>query len=682
MRWYFGHTKRGFGQIPTAQWDFATVFLSKTPLMWQSLPMPRPHFFLLRCVLGGFAALMLCTTWLSASSLAPTSEQEDVKAALGICIGRITGLESFRHPQRGGICTRVKITVLEAIKGHFPAALTIIQRGGMIGGESESTGLTGTFAVGDLRLFYVTKRTDGSLELLRGFAGAENIGSAPPRRGFASQLKLRRVRQLAAADTTTQSTPISGGDFSSQTGVQQANSGTPSNAVGLLADGNNIPARLLAPDRGETIGYLVDVQALPSGITQGQALTAVTQALAAWSAVTGINFRFDGLQNFGQSAAAVSIDDERLRLQLHNSYGEITGSTTLGIGGRATTNVSNTFANTGGGGGQVNGLEFHKTAYGYVVLNHTASSMQTLSTFSEVLCHEVGHSLGMAHSSENPAETDPTLKQAVMYFQAHADGRGATLGSYDGPVIAKVHPPTDTPPYSYDRILPMVTAPAAITTVAGINEIQLFGCDLQTASAALTLVISGPLSGSAGTLSFTGNTLKVTQAGYYSDGSVDPASTSFYVLKWVRFSDGVNASPWTQVRITSIYADSQPAAAPDGLPDSWMTTYFGSTTPSAATLSRAGDDKDKDGLSNLTEFRLGTNPIDASSRLKTLSFNAAALQWSSTPYLLYYIESSPDLTTWTRFGNPSLPTTSTAQSTGSFIPAATARKFYRVQFAP
>ncbi len=66
-----------------------------------------------RLVLGAVAALLLSPAWLPASSLAPTSELEDVKAALGICTGRITALESFRHPQRGGIFTRVKVTVLD-----------------------------------------------------------------------------------------------------------------------------------------------------------------------------------------------------------------------------------------------------------------------------------------------------------------------------------------------------------------------------------------------------------------------------------------------------------------------------------------------------------------------------------------------------------------------------------------
>jgi len=617
-----------------------------------------------------------------ASSLALSTEAEDVRAALGICRGRIAGMEAFRHPQRGGIFTRVRITLLEAIKGVFPATFTVIQRGGVIDGEGESNGLAGAFAVGDERLFHVIRRGDGSLELLRGFAGAEAIGTAPRGRRFASEQRLRRVRRLAADAGAATSTPITGDDFSSETGSQQANSGTPSGTTGLLVDGNGIPARLVLPDRGDPIGYLVDAQALPAGITEEQALAAVSQALAAWSAVTGVTFRYDGLQNFGQSAAAVSTDDERLRIQLHDLFGEITGGSTLGIGGRSATHVSTNFSATGGGGGQVNGLEFHKTTRSYVVLKHTSATMQTLSTFAEVLCHEVGHALGLGHSSENADETDSTLKQAVMYFQVHADGRGAALGSYDGPVVQKVHPPLDTPPYSYDRIMPLVSSPSAITTVSGINEIQLFGCDLQTASAALTLVTTGPSSGSAGTPSFTGNTLKVTQTGYFGDSSVDPATNSSFFRKWVRFSDGVNCSPWTQVRVTAIFEDTRPAGAEDGLPDSWMSTYFGSINPSAGALSRAGDDKDGDGLSNLTEFLLGTSPVDAASRLQMLSFDATTLQWSATPYLLYTVESSSDLLMWTRFGNPTVPTTSIGQASGSFIPAATERRFYRVQFAP
>ncbi len=59
---------------------------------------------------------------------------------------------------------------------------------------------------------------------------------------------------------------------------------------------------------------------------------------------------------------------------------------------------------------------------------------------AELLTHEVGHTLGLAHSSDNPDEPDVSLRDATMYYAAHFDGRGATLRSDDIAAICTLYP--------------------------------------------------------------------------------------------------------------------------------------------------------------------------------------------------------------------------------------------------
>lgn len=613
----------------------------------------------------------------SASSLEPTTEAEDFAAAAGVCRARVVLLEAFRHPARGGIFTRVRLEVLESIKGSFPGTVTVIQRGGSVGGEGESTGLGVDFRMGEDYLLHLGRRSDGTLAVLRGSDGATLLQSKNRTVAATASGKLSRLRQLARREKRKLALP-GGEDFARVSGSPVAASAGATSASGLLVDVSDVPARFIAPDRGEPIGYLVDAQTLPDGISLEVALQAVTNALAAWSAQTGLAFRFDGLADFGMSAADVTTADGRLRLSLHDSYGEIPSSTTLGIGGRAYV-FSGGFDTTGGDGGAVDGLEFHKTTRGYVVLEHTAETMRNPKAFEEVLCHEIGHTLGMAHSSEIAAESDPLLKEAMMYFRVHNDGRGATLGSYDIPVIRKVHPHDDTPPFSDPRILTLVTAASPITGIPGINEARLAAHDLQSPSSSLVLVTTGREDNTVPPVasgSFTGNLLRVTQTANYSDGTADAAAGDYYYRKYVRFSDGANASPWVSVRVVALRRDSQG----DGLPDSWAVQHFGTATPSAAAFSRPGDDRDRDGLTNLQEFLFGTIPVDANSRLAVHSFDGQTIQWSASPYALYTLESSADLAGWTPFGWPVVPATTNGSVRVDLLPSASPNKFLRVRF--
>jgi hypothetical protein len=83
-----------------------------------------------------------------------------------------------------------------------------------------------------------------------------------------------------------------------------------------------------------------------------------------------------------------------------------------------------------------------------------------------------------------------------------------------------------------------------------------------------------------------------------------------------------------------------------------MTYYFGSDVFSWPSPYA---DSDGDGVSNLNEFLAGTNPLDPNSALRIRlqpTLQGLYLNWNTQPGLIYQIQSSTDLHTWSNFGSP------------------------------
>ncbi len=108
----------------------------------------------------------------------------------------------------------------------------------------------------------------------------------------------------------------------------------------------------------------------------------------------------------------------------------------------------------------------------------------------------------------------------------------------------------------------------------------------------------------------------------------------------------------------------------DGLADTWETTYFGGLQESAA------GDFDRDGTSNLAEFRLGLLPDDGRSLFRATLTGAATLTWPSPAGLGFTIQRSVTLSgEWTNLATMT-GTSGTTSYTDPNPPAG--RAFYRV----
>ena len=109
--------------------------------------------------------------------------------------------------------------------------------------------------------------------------------------------------------------------------------------------------------------------------------------------------------------------------------------------------------------------------------------------------------------------------------------------------------------------------------------------------------------------------------------------------------NGFSVLPMVVVDGLLTTSDRSASSFRDGIPDSWRLRYFGSALNS---LSRADTDADDDGLSNWTEFVVGTNPVDVSSNFRVRASkpldqssalaNEVTLRWPSAKGKVYSIE--------------------------------------------
>jgi hypothetical protein len=393
----------------------------------------------------------LCS-WLStagATTFVLMDEPTLLRSSAAVVVGTVTAIQSGGEAE-GPIYTYVHVQPERIIKGALGLdPLVLREPGGTAGDRHEWVYGAPEFWVGERALLFVSRNPDGTLQtnsLAMGkySLGVDAAGHATAVRDFGTGASvlipatgelvdgprqtqrflplLKRLRGLASAEPRPQSArqPLML--------VPEELASTPTQFQDAYTFLATPPGRWFEPDSGQPVTYLIDSR---GDATLGFATSraAVDAALAAWTNVTTSSLV---LQDGGITAAGPFNQCSINRIVFNDPNNEITSpsgcSGVLALGGYCINNATKV----------VNGTRFVQIVTGKLTFNNGwgECSIWTECNLAEVATHEIGHTIGLGHS------TDP---DATMYATAHFDSRCATLESDDIAGVSYMYPQTGTP---------------------------------------------------------------------------------------------------------------------------------------------------------------------------------------------------------------------------------------------
>ena len=405
-------------------------------------------------------ALLFVMVWLLAPSARATTvvmldDKNLVLDSRIILTGEVISVVSSWDEAQRVPWTYVEIEMERVFKGQLSQSRVVLkQLGGNYGSRQVHVFGQPSFTTGQRLLLYLTAAPDGSLHVAHSFMGMFTVardsetGLETVTRWDASAeveilpsavattitnhanlddyvqgiyATLDRYRdEVAMIDQERRDSPLVAVPAEYDQVRQDALGFSPSFA--LIGGG----VRWFEADSGQPIRYLVNPANAPVG---GGGAAEIARAMDAWTSQTGANVR---LQNVGQTTACGFQDDGANTISFADCRGQL--DPPFGCQGVvATTSVSYTFESI-----VVGGRTFNRIVEADVVFNRGMECfLGTSSNLAEVACHELGHSIGLDHSS------DPS---AIMYFQAHGRGFDARPAADDRAGALAIYPAASTPP--------------------------------------------------------------------------------------------------------------------------------------------------------------------------------------------------------------------------------------------
>ncbi len=398
------------------------------------------------------AAILALIALLSSPALSTTmvmmSDEDLALTSDAIVAGTVTAVHAMRAAD-GGVDSYVTVRPDEMLKGYVPLGdVTICERGGRVGDVEQWLFGNPTYTVGESVIAFLrrdaagmlrtTQMALGKFSVVHDPATQEDVAVRPiedadvivPGRVLQSRPPDDRrpahaFRSRLRAIVHSQPVPAMRGPLASAP-VFAADQTVATSSTGFKLFND---VRWFEPDQGLPVVYLVDAAGDPKiGATASR--KAVDDALAAW---TNIPTASIVLQDGGTITGAPSGGcDGKNAIVFNDPSGTVPDQSNcsgiLAVGGYCASGETTT----------VNDTVFSRIVEGDVTVNNGWSGcwFWNATNLGEILTHELGHTIGLAHS------TDQT---ATMYAFAHFDGRGASVMPDDAAGATFIYPDTGVP---------------------------------------------------------------------------------------------------------------------------------------------------------------------------------------------------------------------------------------------
>lgn len=407
---------------------------------------------LIGAALAGSLVLAVHHETARATTFVVMSDDALVATSAVVAVGTVSAIATGADsPDR--LHTTIALRVDTQVKGPVREEIVFVEPGGEAAGRRRVVFGAAHFFVGERVLVFLRRRPDGRLATNAMAMGKYSIvrsasGDVARRQlggeAGAAALTYDARRGVLTAAAAVDQRPLA--EFLDELRALAAIA--PANDTAPVLTDESVPttgsaaftflgppaARWAEPDAGLPVAYRVDPNG-DAGIGRNASLLAVSRAMAALShAETSLR-----LVDAGPAVPArFQACDGASTIQFNDPFGEIGAPSNCGgilaIGGYCTSSATT----------DVPGVPYpmQRIAEGDLTVNDGfgGCGFWTATNLAEVLTHELGHTVGLGHSSENGREADPVLKDATMYYLAHFDGRGAAVRADDIAGLRTLYP--------------------------------------------------------------------------------------------------------------------------------------------------------------------------------------------------------------------------------------------------